>query len=57
MGWVLHLIFGSWVEHTIKNWTKSDLKLCKNEGSKRSQINEKESPLDRKSSRNLIQNA
>ncbi len=40
-GGILHQIFGNRVQHAIKNWTKSDLRLCKNEGSKRSKINEK----------------
>ncbi len=37
----LHQIFGNWVQHTIKNWTQSDVTFCKNEGSKRSKINKK----------------
>ncbi len=28
---------GRCVQHAIKNWTQSDLRFCKNEGSKRSQ--------------------
>ncbi len=51
---VLHQIFDSQVQHAIKNWTQLDLRFCKNEGSKRSKINEKEGQLDRKSRRKLI---
>ncbi len=32
--------FGNQVQHAIKNWIQSDLRFCKNEGSKRSKINE-----------------
>ncbi len=38
---VLHQIFCNWVQHAIKNWTQSDIRFCKNEGSKRSKTNEK----------------
>ncbi len=34
-GRVLHKYFSSWVQLVIKMWTQSDLKFCKNEGSKR----------------------
>ncbi len=54
---VLHNIFVNWVQHMIKKWTLSDLRFCKNEGSKLSNINEKGGQLDRKSRRKLIQNA
>ncbi len=37
----LHQIFSSRVQHAKINWTQSDLKFCKNEGSKRSKIMEK----------------
>ncbi len=41
-GGVLHKRFGCQVQHTIKeNWTQSNLKFCKYEGSKGSKINEK----------------
>ncbi len=58
-GWggVLHQIFGNQVLHTIKNWTQSDLRFCKNEGSKRSKFNKNGDQLDQKSWRKLIQNA
>ncbi len=42
VGGVLHHIFGSRVQHMIKYFTESDLRFCENEGSKRSNINEKE---------------
>ncbi len=42
---VLHQIFGRKVRHTIKKWTQSDLKFCKNE---RSKTNEKGCQLDKK---------
>ncbi len=45
------------VQHTITNWSQSDLRFCKNEGSKRSKINKKGDQLDRKSRRKLIQKA
>ncbi len=54
---VLHQIFGREVWHTIKKWTQSDLKFCKNEGSIRSKTNEKGGQLDRKLRWKLIQNA
>ncbi len=38
---VFHQIFGREVQLTIKKWTQSDLKFCKNEGSIRSKTNEK----------------
>ncbi len=38
-------------------WTQSDLRFYKNEGLKRSKINENGGLLDRKSKRKLIQNA
>ncbi len=44
-------------EFRPENWTQSDLKFCKNDGSKRSKINEKGGQLDQKSWRKLIQNA
>ncbi len=51
-GGVLHQIFGTWVQHTKTNWTKSDLRSCENEGSKRFKSNEKGGQLDRKLSEN-----
>ncbi len=39
-------MFGNWVQHALKNLTQLDLKFCKNEGSKRSKINEKGGHLD-----------
>ncbi len=54
---VLHQIFGKRVQHIIQNWTESDLRFRKNEGSKRFKINGKGVQLDRKSRRKLIQNA
>ncbi len=45
------------VQHAKNNWNQLDLKLCKNEGSKRSKINEKGGQLDKKSWRKFIQNA
>ncbi len=53
---VLHQIFSREVRHTIKKWTQSDVKFCKNEGSIRSKTNEKGGQLDRKLRRKLIQN-
>ncbi len=53
----LNQIYGSWVQHVINYWSQSDLRFCKNEGSKRSKINEKGSQLDRKSWRKYVQNA
>ncbi len=53
---VLYQIFGSWFQHAIQNWTQSDLRFCRNEGSKRSKINEKGGQLDRTPRRKLIQN-
>ncbi len=38
---VLHQMFGNWVQYAITIWTQSDLRFCKNEGSKRSRFNEK----------------
>ncbi len=42
-GGILHKNFGfsSGVQHMMKKWTQSDLRFCKNEGSKRSKKNEK----------------
>ncbi len=40
-GGELHQMFGSRVQHVIKNWTQSDLGFCENEGSERSKINKK----------------
>ncbi len=37
----LHNIFGSWVQHTEKNWIQSDLRFHENERSKKFKINEK----------------
>ncbi len=34
-------IYSSQIQHKITNWTQSDLRFCKNEGSERSKINEK----------------
>ncbi len=34
-------MFGTQFHHMIQNWTQSDLRFCKNEGSKRSKIIEK----------------
>ncbi len=45
---VLHHIFSSCVQHTIKYWTQLDLRFCKNEGPKRCKINEKGGQLDQK---------
>ncbi len=38
----------------IKNWTKSDLRFCKNKGSKRAKINEQGGQLDGKSYKEQI---
>ncbi len=38
-GGVLHQIFCSQVHHVKQNWTQSNLRFCKNEGSKRFKIN------------------
>ncbi len=46
---VLHQMFGSRVLHAIRNWTQSDLRFCKNDGSERSRINEDGDQLDKKS--------
>ncbi len=49
LGWgVLHQIFSGKFRHAIKKWTQLDLKFCKNEGSIRSETNEKGGQLDRK---------
>ncbi len=60
-GGELHKCFGNRVQYTIivtiENWTQWDLRFCKSEWSKRSKINEKGGQLDRKSRRELIQNA
>ncbi len=40
-GGVLHQIFGTWVQHTKKKWTQSDLNFYKNEGSKNLKLMEK----------------
>ncbi len=48
-GGVGHQILGTQVQHENKNWTQSYLRFCKNEGSNRFKINEKEAQLDRKS--------
>ncbi len=34
VGCVLHQIFGSQVQHVIKNWPQLGLRFCKNEASK-----------------------
>ncbi len=54
---VLHPSFGRGVRHMMKKWTQSDLRFWKNEGSKRSMNNEKGDQQDRKSRRQLVQNA
>ncbi len=41
-GGVLLQIFGTRVQHTKKKWTQSDLSFCKNEGSKKLILMEKE---------------
>ncbi len=38
---ILHQIFCNQVQQVIKIWTQSDLRFSKNEGSKKSQTNEK----------------
>ncbi len=45
-GGLLHKIFGTRVQHAIKNWNLLDVRFCKNEGSKRSKNNEKGGQLD-----------
>ncbi len=52
---VLHQIFDSWFQCAMQNWTQWDLRFCKNEGSRRSKINEKSGQLSWKSTRKLIQ--
>ncbi len=52
-GGVLHQIFGTRVQHAIKNWTQLDLMFCENEWSKRFKINEKGGQLDLKLKENL----
>ncbi len=42
---------------TLKKWTPLNLRFCKNEGAKRSKINEKGGQLDWISRRKFIQNA
>ncbi len=40
-GGEFHQIFSKEGRHAIKKWTQSDLDFCKNEGSIRSETNEK----------------
>ncbi len=42
-------------QHVMKKWTQQDLRLCKNDGSKRSNNNVKGGQQDRKSRRKLVQ--
>ncbi len=49
-------MFGREFRHAVKEWTQSDLKFCKNEGSIRSKTNVKGGQLDRKLRRKFIQN-
>ncbi len=30
--WVLYQIFGTWVQHSKKNWTQLDLRFCEKRG-------------------------
>ncbi len=55
MGVALHQIFGGGIKHVMKKWTQQDLRFCKNEGSKRSNNNEKGGQQDQKSRRKLAQ--
>ncbi len=43
---VIRQIFSNEIQHMIKNWTELDLRFCKYEGSKRSNINGKGGQLD-----------
>ncbi len=49
-------IFSRLVWHAMKKWTQSDVRVCKNEGSKRSNNSETGGQQDRKSRRKLLQN-
>ncbi len=42
-------------QYMMKKWTHSDLRFCKNVGSKRSKKNEKGGQQDRKSWKHLVQ--
>ncbi len=45
---ILHQIFSNKGSVCDKKWTQSDLRFCKNDGSKRSMINDKRGQLDPK---------
>ncbi len=40
-GGVLYQIVDGWVQHAMKTWTQSDLRLCQNDRSKRPKITKK----------------